>query len=704
MGIKAGEPVKVNPKQFGKVPVNVWLTTLNFAALPTLLFTFLTHGRFTLRFTARGFGNGLVATLLWWFRVLNSPAKHVRLTQRGIQVDDPETPWFNLNKIVNESTETFFSIHQNLLVRCPRPNSQISRNRILVNLRKIVANNNYQLVTFLEFVRDWHKSMEIPAGKLVIISTNAGLANAIPKGWAGENLKFLCPWSPGNSLVLHFGRNVIRHYAQSMRLRRNQPNGPLSIGIAISEGFDKSARLNDLFWWWGSGIPPEQLVLIFDRPDQPATREAVSLAEQHGIRCVVSDRRATGDSPHLLWTAAPGPVASGKRLWRTVKIWAWGLRRGSVARWIACRMLTDSQNSLRMEDLLNDFNVRGLLHHQDVDSDYISLACDAIGAVRFGYHWSDMYFPMAYHARLNHVYFCWGSRSAVLMEALGSRTDHVLLSGCVVNGAHPGVSRNEDVMRQRRILESNGASRIFALFDTSLPCDGFYDYFLRQVIEDDRWGLMIKPKGRATAPWFNEQKPDFISLYNQAEATGRVITIGHLISPAEVAGAADFSVAVGINSAATVAALAGNRAIHLDYARLHDSPFSDWAIYHKAGADQIVFSDPEKLWASINRYFDEPDREENLGLMDDNLIRYIDPFLDGNAGQRIGDYVRWYLEGLGRGLERGEALANSTNKYGEKWGQNSVVKAPASQSNLESNKLAEANLFLESHRVGAGRE
>jgi len=156
------------------------------------------------------------------------------------------------------------------------------------------------------------------------------------------------------------------------------------------------------------------------------------------------------------------------------------------------------------------------------------------------------------------------------------------------------------------------------------------------------------------------------------------------LSPGEAAVAADFCVGVDLNSATVIAALAGHRAIHLDYLRVHASPFSEWATFHHAGPDRLVFDDPEVLWDSLNRYFDQPGSEPGLGVTDDKLLQEIDAFRDGRAGERIGQYLQWYLEGLDQGKERDIALTEANHRYAEKWGREAWIGGLTSVPNHDS--------------------
>ena len=654
-------------------PISVWITNLCWPALPALVGTFLRHGRFTLRFTAATRSGLAIAWLLRVMGFLASAAQRVEFTGHGAHVDDQGSARFRIHARVNEFTDWFFMTHRGLLEGLAYPDPRVRSDRVLTNLRKAAATTTYELLAFLEFARYQHRIEGMPTRRLVIMSPAAVLANSIPPGWDGQDVEFVCLRSRHHSLLLRLGRGILRCVSGSVRRRRPRLEMTSSIGVAAVWGLDRSARLNDLFWWWDSGIPAERVVLYFDRADHPASREVVSHAEQLGIRCVVLNRRAVGDSPHLLWRAAPGPFVSICRLWRNLQVCGWSTPRGAVGRWVACRVLEMLYSSEQLEDFLTEFNVRGLFHYQDSGLDYLSLACDAAGAARIGHHWSDLHWPAAYHARLHQVYFTWGPRHVGILDAAGSCVDHVLLSGCVVQGAYPGGSDGRSGIQHRDLVTGHGASRVLALFDTSLPCEGFYEFFLRRAIQNPRWGLLIKPKSVGDLPWVRQRLPELQSLYEQALVTGRVRMLDWQTSPAEAAASADFAVSVDINSATTIAALAGHRAIHLDYVRLHDSPLSDWANFHRAGPDRLVFDDPENLWERLNRYFDEPGCDPALGAVDDMLLREIDPFRDGQAGQRIGEYLRWYLDGLDQRLGRDVALSKADCRYADTWGTDKVV-------------------------------
>ena len=57
----------------------------------------------------------------------------------------------------------------------------------------------------------------------------------------------------------------------------------------------------------------------------------------------------------------------------------------------------------------------------------------------------------------------------------------------------------------------------------------------------------------------------------------------------------------------------------------------------------------------------------------DHYYNDLDPFRDGRAAERIGDYLRWLLDGFEAGRDREAALADAAERYCGKWGEDKVV-------------------------------
>ena len=86
-----------------------------------------------------------------------------------------------------------------------------------------------------------------------------------------------------------------------------------------------------------------------------------------------------------------------------------------------------------------------------------------------------------------------------------------------------------------------------------------------------------------------------------------------------------------------------------------------------------MFYDLSSLKNAVQQYKENPDANPLLGDVS-SVVDQLDPFRDGKASLRIGEYVRWYLDGLDKGLVRDQALKRATRNYADKWGEDKVVR------------------------------
>lgn len=664
---KASEPAQ-SANQDSQV--NVWVSTLSWTVAASLLSLFFRRGQYNLRYTATTRGGTTLSRCLRFFRITKSAAVFVKPSSRPLRVDDPASPRVRIqSSIPNSFTEDLFGRQVGALNPEIYPDLRIRTDRIHNNLRKAAAWTTIQLLIQLESARDWHQANNVPEQQLVIVSPDAALANSVPKGWTGSNAEFVCPWSPHNSLVIQMVRGLIDTITTMFRPRSQCKRTDPMIAVPATHNLGSGARGEDLFWWRDADIPPDRVLLYQDREDWTISKEILSSATNLGIKCVSFSRNQSniyGTNSSIRWIRSPGPVMSIARVVRLVRLILSGFGRGPVRNWAACRLIAMSVHANVLEDFIREFNIKALFHYQDAGIDYPSVACDAAEAARIGIHGTHFVWPVVSHARIHQVYFAWGAHYENLIKEAGNSVDHLLKAGCTVPGSAPGTRAPLDVLKEKNSISETGATRFLAFFDTSLPTDQFYGFFLKKVIEDSRWGLLIKPK-TTNFDWVINHLPDLETLYQEALDTGRVKMLDSDLATSEAAAATPLSISVDINSASVVAALAGHRAIHLDYLHLHKGPHSRWADFHRSGPNQTVFDDPEKLWIALNGFYDNPEKYSMLGITDEHLLSEIDPFRDGKAGKRIGDFLRWYLQALDNGDSRDRALDAASKKYLHSW-------------------------------------
>ena len=76
-----------------------------------------------------------------------------------------------------------------------------------------------------------------------------------------------------------------------------------------------------------------------------------------------------------------------------------------------------------------------------------------------------------------------------------------------------------------------------------------------------------------------------------------------------------------------------------------------YSIFHSLGPNRCVFYDPESLKEAVLGYSNNPESNSYLGDISP-ILDQLDPFRDGKASQRIGEYVAWYLDSLDQNLSK----------------------------------------------------
>ena len=67
-----------------------------------------------------------------------------------------------------------------------------------------------------------------------------------------------------------------------------------------------------------------------------------------------------------------------------------------------------------------------------------------------------------------------------------------------------------------------------------------------------------------------------------------------------------------------------------------------------------------------------------------SVIGEFDPFRDGLAAKRIGDYLSWLVDGFERGLDRAVVMAQASDRYAALWGNDKVIRGNAVASRIRT--------------------
>lgn len=81
----------------------------------------------------------------------------------------------------------------------------------------------------------------------------------------------------------------------------------------------------------------------------------------------------------------------------------------------------------------------------------------------------------------------------------------------------------------------------------------------------------------------------------------------------------------------------------------------------------MVFPNWPSLRHALEQYRAQPEAQPNFGQWLEGLEE-LDPFQDGQAGVRMGAYIRWIYEALNRGATPQGAIALASEQFAQRWG------------------------------------
>jgi hypothetical protein len=331
-------------------------------------------------------------------------------------------------------------------------------------------------------------------------------------------------------------------------------------------------------------------------------------------------------------------------------------------------------------DLFRQLNAQVHVTWYNVDEEHavITDAMHQLGGVSAIYQRSLELVPAPEAATSADVVFRFSGFNAGSEVAGGSRMGYRVVTGYL--GDHRFGLLRGDAAAIRADLRNNGAEFIMAYFDENSAADERwhgghhmqrenYAFLLEKVLEHEWFGLVLKPKLPGT---LRSRLGPVAGLMAQAIRTGRCFLFegGRLHSkfpPAAAALVADIAVH-GHFFAATAgleAALAGVPTLLVDREGWPNHPL------YGLGAGQVVFRDWNDLWTAVGAH-----RHSRGGLPGfgdwSTMLDQLDPFRDGRASERMGQYLQWLLNGLKQGLNRDMALAQAAERYAVIWGHDKV--------------------------------
>jgi len=568
--------------------------------------------------------------------------------------------------------------------------SKYSKNLLVMGVKTELTYRMTNLIWMQAFTEELAKEINIPFDRVAVVSVYADLFNEMQSdanfphcpvpvfsqpirnrvflglGWGlFRSFKDLC-WSIRGSFARLFlcGRDISK-----LSINKHLSMFAFAAIWGVNDKDDEAVILDDLNWWRESDISGERLVYFYDRPDFQPTEKKIGVMKSMGVQSLVWNDRCPGDSPDLIVDKYIQKSAwiSIREICQMIK-WSFRtLRLKVLGQFTIAQSIFHLVGAKWLCTYLKALNIKGLVHYQQASADWYSLAAELTDGCRFGFAKSYICF-LSDMSMTAQVFFSWGANDARVYMDTGGISKHLLIGGCPI--PPPQKKAQEKHLRLVSQIRKKGAKYVLALFDSSFESKVFYVFFLSWLLKDPNLGLIIKSKGSINvgSPWLDIQADGLDGLVENAFETGRLHIADAKASPADVATVVDFSVGIGSYSAVTLSALNGARVLLVDFERLDQGVAAQSTfLLHSLGPNRCVFYEFDSVKNAILEYADNPESNPELGNASP-VLDLIDPFRDGLAGQRMGEYIKWYLDGRDQGLNRDGSLLQATEKYAAKWG------------------------------------
>jgi len=278
------------------------------------------------------------------------------------------------------------------------------------------------------------------------------------------------------------------------------------------------------------------------------------------------------------------------------------------------------------------------------------------------------------------ISFCFSSFSHEITRRLDSCIKYTVITGYPKDYAPALVKDRAREVREQ--LQANGAEKIvFVIDENSADDDRWhtghtlqqdnYRFILEKVLETPWLGVIFKPKRASN---LRKRLGPVDKLLCEAEETGRCYIYEssgrHTTSaPPILAGlSADLCIHghLSAGTAALECALEGLPTLLIDR---EGTPFSK---LNELPKDKVIFKDWPSAIDAVMEHFSTPGGIPDFGDWS-SIINELDPFRDGLAAKRIGDYLHWLIQGYDQGLDKETVMENAAVRYRKLWGDDKVL-------------------------------
>ncbi|NQU17120.1 MAG: hypothetical protein HQ564_03550 [Candidatus Saganbacteria bacterium] len=437
---------------------------------------------------------------------------------------------------------------------------------------------------------------------------------------------------------------------------------------------DKDKR-SALFLFLKSKLKLKDVLIYFDRADVPCTDEMVDEMDRSGIKYIAINKKAASSNRVPIWSVSRTffKVLLRRNLSLIFNLFMASFKGDFLRPIDICGLFEFNCFYAYNFDFYKSLNIK-IDNIVSWDSQIVprAAALNDLGGVFVQYQLANSPKANITLGSVADVYFLFGPYYKDILLKSKSDINCFAYSGYITDYSFEAV-RNKSALLRQKIME-NGAKFIISFFDESFGdsenevfpstrAKSIYDFFAELVIDNPDIAVIHKPK---KAGFSFESK-----LVNQALKTKRYIlwTGGKYLTdsfPSEIAQASDLSVSLLFGGTVFLETILSNvPSVFLDLEKLYY--YDEYKINEK----QFVFDNLVDLKKHIFSLKGKVQKNEPSAELVE-MLKQKDPFQDGRAIERIGDYLYLLFEGLKNGGEKDSVLAFASNEYAKKWGEQNI--------------------------------
>ena len=547
----------------------------------------------------------------------------------------------------------------------------IPEERFDTYLQKEISNEIYPIVRLL-FIIFWNESNNNQTAKNILYCLYTPLLPEIESVWPYEPIS-LGYYNDKFALFISakkFIKNIVKSklFLALFTTDTNNHQGfksCISLSYTDTEEIDLNKR-SALFWYPKSGIEPQRVYFYFKNKISRNSEKKLNYIEDMRMRCIFFRKI------HLISIFKNmRKYFLDKNSWKVPKL---DIKiDNAVDKWIKM-----CANTLFLEvelwfNIFKSSNIKILFTMDPGEQERFAqgIALELLGGVSIGAQRSTHSAKINPFLRYcaNDISFVWGEEAKEHTRT-GKTVKNLIISGY----PYDKVFTIKSIKKNPQYKQLIGREKfVVSLFDSVYSKDIFYSKkmmnifyskFLEWLFEDEEIVIIIKEK----KPKYFDRLSETNGLIEKAESTNRFIRLKDALGcfPAEASVGTDMAVGFGVSTAVIESVIVGGRGIHCDITKYSHHSYYRW------GYEKIIFDNIDRLIAALKRYKDNPDNEPELGNWSSYIDR-IDPFRDGQSGERVGAYIRWLLESFDKGKNRNEAIRYANKCFVDLWGEERVI-------------------------------